>query len=198
MLCLMLLFYGCASAYAYAALNGGDFPPLRHLDELLGAGFDAGNWQRMAFPRFMHAAAAVDARAAAWSVLFDLGMVVTYAWFLGWLAVRRFLHLVGLPGSTGAPAAPEWLLLAVGWLPCALVMAAVAEDVATLLALAFERAGAPLPAYIAALLMAVANNAKWMALAFTLAAFAASWAVPFTARRRPPAAPRPGLPPRPA
>jgi hypothetical protein len=176
-LCLLLVFYGCASAYAYAALHGY-FPPLDDLAALYRGGLAFDDWQRNAFPRFMHAASGLHAGYAAWSVLFDLGLIATYAWFLGWLAIRRFLHLVGMPRSPAAPEPPHWLVLAVGWLPCAVVAADVTEDLATLLALALDALGAPLLAYVAALAMALANNLKWLALVLTVGAFALSFAAP--------------------
>jgi hypothetical protein len=197
-LCLLIVFYGCANAYAYAALHGGQFPPLDDMFSLFRAGREFDAWQRTGFPRFVHAAAGIDHGYAAWSILFDFGLIASYAWFLGWLTIRRFLHLTGMPGSPGAPDAPGWLVLALGWLPCALVASDVIEDLATLLALACNALQAPLLAYLPALVMSAANNAKWLAFVLILAAFAASHVIVLAKRRHPPGKPPSTIPAQPA
>jgi hypothetical protein len=187
MFCLLLVCLGAADTYAFAAFNGR-FPLLDDRNALLAAGAHFDAWQRNAFPRVEHAMAGVDPGYAAWAILFDIGVIVAYAWFLGWAAIRVFLRLTGLPASPGARDAPAGLVLALGWLPCAIVAADLAEDLATLAVLATSAAHAPLLAYVAALLMALANNVKWCALALAVAALALG--LPFLLAR-PGTAPQP-------
>jgi hypothetical protein len=186
MLCLLLLFLGAANAYAHAAFHKGSFHLFDDPGVLFTGGWEFDHWQRAAFPRFEHALAGVDAGYAAWAVVFDLGFIATYAWFLGWAAIRVFLRVTGMPASPDAPDAPAWLVAAVGWLPCFLVASDLVEDLATLAALGTDAALSPVLPYAAAFVMWVANYVKWLALGLTLVAFALGLAFPVAAHHAAP------------
>jgi hypothetical protein len=181
MLCLMLLFLGVANAYAYAAFEG-KFPLPGEYSHLLTGGLRFDAWQRTAF-RAEPPMIGIDTGYAAWAVLFDFGFIAAYAWFLGWGAIRVFLGVTGMPASRDTSDAPGWLVMAVGWLPCALVACDLFEDLVTLAALAGAAAQSPLLPRAALLVLVAANYAKWLAFGLTLVAFALGLAFAATARR---------------
>jgi len=169
-LCAMLCFYLLTALYASAAMHGSlpaswsEFS----LDALVAGGVQFDAWQRHLLTAPSSGAAAVMPAYAAWSIIFDFGLIGAYSWLLGFIAVRVFERVRHMaPGSHLRPP----LLFMVGWLPCLTVVADLTENLATLVTLASQALLFPVLPWIAQAVMAIANIVKWIALAGAVLGF---------------------------
>lgn len=140
----------------------------QHLWELLGANGRLAVWQVVAPLQGVGVAPPAMA-SPRWALLWDLGLIASYAYALSWLAAWAFARRAALRQT--ADHAPRWLNR-LGWaLPLA-VAGDLGENGFTWLTLSLLQIDATWLAWLASLPMALCALAKWAGLAGTLALIA--------------------------
>jgi hypothetical protein len=126
-----LLMAWIASRYAYAALHGGSLKD--NFDNLFGGSACFDFWQRYIVPIGCSGAQINEMRMwpsyAYHAMLFDFLFILFYSWLLGLFAGWAFREVM----LNRRPDAQPDRLLWLGWAPCYLVFANVAENILTIL-----------------------------------------------------------------